>query len=407
MMEGVRAGCRSKTHLKASDTPPADPSAYGGLAGTAGDLSLQTNGLRLATFQRLAAAAMPGLRLDGAVDANLEAQWTGPADAKCTVKVAQGDTNSALAAGGLAGKSLSTVPDVQFSGDVNCPWERLSLLLQPYWGNSIQFYGDAAGQIAYRGPLSADVVHSNRGEASASVRFSGANIYGFQIGAGEFKVHMAKGVLRADPLEVTCNEGRLTLQPEFRMDRQPMEFRLSAGTLAQQVQLDQAACRSGLKYVVPLLAAATQSQGQFSIQLDGCRVPLGDLSHAEIAGRMIVHSATMSPGPVVRQLASLLAAAPRSFASSPIGDPVPHDGRADLSPGIGFGIPGTDGADLRLGGPGRYTEADDRDLGAAELASRQRRDRRGQEAEDADPDGRHVEVAAVGRGELRGPKPRS
>ncbi len=142
------------------------------------------------------------------------------------------------------------------------------------------------------------------------MQFSGANIYGFQFGPGELKAHLANGVLRADPLEVTCNQGRVALQPELRMDRQPMEFRLSAGTLASQIQLDQAACRSALKYVVPVLASVTQSQGQFSIQLDGCRIPIGDLNHAEIAGRMIVHSATMSPGPLVQQLASLLAASP-------------------------------------------------------------------------------------------------
>ncbi len=149
-----------------------------------------------------------------------------------------------------------------------------------------------------------------RGEASAAMRFNGANLYGFQVGSGQLKLHLAEGVLRADPLEVTCNQGRLALQPELRMDRQPMEFSLSAGTPAQQIQLDQATCRSALKYVVPMLASATQSQGQFSIELDGCLIPIGDWNHAEIAGRMIVHSATMSPGPMVRQLASLVAASP-------------------------------------------------------------------------------------------------
>ena len=94
------------------------------------------------------------------------------------------------------------------------------------------------------------------------------------------------------------------------MDRQPMEFRLSAGTLASQIQLDQAACGSALKYVAPVLASVTQSQGQFSIELDGCRVPLGDLNRAEIAGRLIVHSATMNPGPLVQQLGSLTGASP-------------------------------------------------------------------------------------------------
>ena len=124
------------------------------------------------------------------------------------------------------------------------------------------------------------------------------------------EAHLANGVLRADWLAMTFNQGRVVLQPELRMDRQPMEFCLSAGTLASQVQLDEAACRSALKYVAPVLASVTQSQGRFSIELDGCRIPLGDWNRAEIAGRMIVHSATMGPGPLVQQLASLLAAPP-------------------------------------------------------------------------------------------------
>ncbi len=194
---------------------------------------------------------------------------------------------------------------LQLDGAVAYRWDRLNPLLQPYCGESVQFFGKGTCPIAYRGPFG-----QAGGEGSAAVQFSGANIYGFQVGEGELKFHLANGVLRTDPLEAACNRGRLALQPELRMDRQPMEFRLSAGTLANQIQLDQAVCRSALKYVMPVLASVTQSQGQFSIQLDGCRIPVGDLNRAEIAGRVIVHSATMSPGPLIQQLASLLATSP-------------------------------------------------------------------------------------------------
>ena len=201
--------------------------------------------------------------------------------------------------------ALGSPGDVQLSGDVSYQWDKLNLLMQPYWGPSIQFYGAGTSPIAYRGPFS-----PAQSEAGAAMQFSGANVYGFQVGPGELKIHLAHGVLQADPLEVTCNQGRVILQPELRMDRQPMEFRLSAGTLASRIQLDQAACRSALKYVVPVFASATQSEGRFSIELDACRVPIGDWNRAEIAGRMVVHSATVSPGPLVQQLASLSAASP-------------------------------------------------------------------------------------------------
>jgi hypothetical protein len=102
----------------------------------------------------------------------------------------------------------------------------------------------------------------------------------------------------------------LQLAIDLRMSRQPVEFCLSAGTLGSHVQLDQAACRSALKYVVPILASVTQSQGEISVLIDGCRIPAGDWNHAEIAGRIIVHSAAVRPGPLVQELASLVATDP-------------------------------------------------------------------------------------------------
>jgi translocation and assembly module TamB len=214
---------------------------------------------------------------------------------------------SSGAAGARAGGQivLGNPGDVQLSGEVNYQWDKLNLLLQPYCGTSIQFSGSGASGVSYRGPLA-----PSQGEAAAALMFTAANVYGFQVGPGELKLHLANRVLRADPLVVACNQGRLALQPELRIDRQPIEFRLSAGTLARQVQLDQTACRSALRYVVPVLASVTRSEGQFSIELDGCRIPIGDMNRAEIAGRIIVHSAAMSPGPVVQQLASLLVTNP-------------------------------------------------------------------------------------------------
>ena len=72
-----------KSHFKASDAGApgipgrADPAAWGGLAGTDGDLSLQATALPLAMFQRLAAPLSPGLKLDGTLDSKIDVQWTG------------------------------------------------------------------------------------------------------------------------------------------------------------------------------------------------------------------------------------------------------------------------------------------------------------------------------------------
>ncbi len=282
------------------------------------------------------------------------------------LKIDQCELSAGVASARTAGQiALRSPGDVQLNGDVSYQWDKLNLLLQPYCGTAVQFAGGGTSPIAYRGPFSPAA-----GQASAALQFSGASIYGFQVGPGELKVRLANGVLQADPLEVNCNQGRISLQPEFRIDRQPMEFRLSAGTLASHIQLDQAACRSALRYVVPVLASVTQSEGQFSVQLEGCRIPIGDLNRAEIAGRIIVHSARMNPGPLVEQLASLVSASPSLVSIEPesvilfrmTGGRIYHQGLALQFPDVTMRTYGSVGLDDTL-------EADGRNVGAADLAS--------------------------------------
>jgi hypothetical protein len=65
-------------------------------------------------------------------------------------------------------------------------------------------------------------------------------------------------------------------------------------------------CTSLLKYIAPVLADVTTAQGEFSIDLDGCRIPLGDLAKGEVAGRFTIHTMEVGPGPLVRQFAVFL-----------------------------------------------------------------------------------------------------
>ena len=137
------------------------------------------------------------------------------------LKIDQCELSSGVAAARAGGQIAFRSPgDVQLSGDMSYQWDKLNLLLQPYCGTAVQFSGSGTSPIAYRGPFS-----PAGGQASAALQFAGANLYGFQLGRGEIKVRLANGVLQADPLDVVCNQGRLVVQPELRMDRQPMEFR--------------------------------------------------------------------------------------------------------------------------------------------------------------------------------------
>ena len=302
-----------KAQLKASDAPPANPGAWLGLAGTDGDFSVQAAGLPLGLIRRLAARSAPPVPNDGTFDANLAAQWTAADGAKLTYQgdIAQWQPLIDAATGNsglrLAGRVAGNAAIKQSEGNITCNAESdvEQLAVDAPSGQSFHDpHVHCTAQCSYQtadGMLKID---------QTAVQFSGGNYYGFQIGKGELKTHVAGGTLQAEPLEVTCNQGKLCVQPELRMAARPMEFRLSAGTLADHIQLDAAACRSALRYVVPIIASATQSQGEFSIELDGCRIPLGDLPRAEIGGRVIVHSATMEPGPIVQQLTPMLSSPP-------------------------------------------------------------------------------------------------
>jgi len=76
--------------------------------------------------------------------------------------------------------------------------------------------------------------------------------------------------------------------------------------LATQVQITPQMCTSALKYIAPVLAGVTMAEGRFSVEMQGCRIPLADPAQGELAGRLTVHSVQVGPGPLVRELAVLL-----------------------------------------------------------------------------------------------------
>ena len=96
------------------------------------------------------------------------------------------------------------------------------------------------------------------------------------------------------------------LAPSVRLTPSPIELSLPKGPLAQRIQIDPVLCATMLKYIAPVLADVATAQGAFSIDLEGCRIPLGDLANGEVAGRFTVHSVEVGPGPLVRELAVFL-----------------------------------------------------------------------------------------------------
>ncbi len=201
---------------------------------------------------------------------------------------------------------LATLQDqsqANIEGQISYDLDRLCGLLRPYLGQNINFSGRGSGPASWRGPLSLGGARAN-----TAIKWDEAYLYGFRIGSAEVKPTLADGVVQIEPMELSVSQGKVFLAPKVRLAAQPMDFTLPAGPLAQRVQIDPHMCSALLKYIAPVLAEVTSVQGAFSIELDGCRLPLNDPAKGELAGRFIIHSIEVGPGPLIRELAILLGA---------------------------------------------------------------------------------------------------
>ncbi len=212
-----------------------------------------------------------------------------------------------VSSGALAARTATTIArpdeqtDLRLSGEIQYDLEKLARYWQPYTGSDVKLTGRGTSPVSYRGPL-----ELAKAQAEAGLRWQRANVHGFQVGPGELKATLAKGILQAAPMDLAASGGRLLLAPRVRLAPGPTELSLPPGPLAKQVQITPAMCASALQYIAPVLAEVTSAQGSFSIDLDGCRIPLDDPARGELAGRFTIHSVQVGPGPLVRELAVLL-----------------------------------------------------------------------------------------------------
>ena len=213
------------------------------------------------------------------------------------------ELTSSVISAGAAGRiaPVGGVQNAEISGQVGYDTERLAGLLRPYIGPGVRIVGRGTSPAWYRGPFSLAT-----GSAGAGLRWDGANIYGLQVGPGELKASMTNGLLKIEPLNLTVSQGQMHLAPTVRMTPDPIELSLPRGPLAQQIQIDPVICSTMVKYIAPALADVATAQGTFSIDLDGCRIPLNNLAQGEVAGRFTIHTMEVGPGPLVRSLAVFL-----------------------------------------------------------------------------------------------------
>lgn len=219
----------------------------------------------------------------------------------------QSNTLQASAEGRI--DKLSTTADVNATGTVNYDLAQITPLLQPYVGGGVQLVGRETARFQIAGPLVSSSSSSGHWSRTLAGRleapWTSANVYGLPIGGGKIAAALGEGAIRVDPLALAVAEGQLTAAPNVRLDPEPMELELPSGPLLTGVRISPEVSEAMLKYIAPVLAGATQSEGKFSLELEGARVPLADTAKADVAGKLTVHSVRVVPGPMAKQWVEL------------------------------------------------------------------------------------------------------
>ena len=208
----------------------------------------------------------------------------------------------AVAGKGTVAK-FDTTMDVNLDGTLSYDMAKLSPDIQKSVGGGFQATGQGTKPLSLSGSLSPGF-----GNAAASLAVSWDSIrsHGFDVGPSELKATLSKGVLSVTPVKATFGGGTITAAPTVRLEPQPAELSLAKGKLVDRAKLTPQVCASALGYALPLIAKATQSEGEITVTIDENRIPLAAPEKATLKGAIVVHKAVVGTGPVIAELGKLL-----------------------------------------------------------------------------------------------------
>lgn len=136
----------------------------------------------------------------------------------------------------------------------------------------------------------------------ASVGWQSARAYGFDVGPADLKANLAKGTIAFQPVSTTLGTGRLSVHPALAIHSPDLELTFAKGRIVEKARLTPAACADALGFALPAIARSTEAEGLISIDLESSRIPLIDYTRMTAKGQLVMHSVTLVPGPIIREI---------------------------------------------------------------------------------------------------------
>jgi hypothetical protein len=233
------------------------------------------------------------------------------------VRLEQVRIETAALTGTAAGKldRLGGSKDLALAGQLQYDLEKLQPWLRTQLGSSFKVAGRDSRPFHLEGaltpkPIGTSAVKSPALLASlvgeAGLGWQSVEAFGCRVGPANVQARLGGGWVRFDPIETTLSQGRLRLDPNLFLEPGPPQLFLTKETSLQRARITPEMCAGALGYALPIAAEVATADGELSMQLEQGRLPLVNLAQSDISGRLIIHSAQLGPGPLVRELSILL-----------------------------------------------------------------------------------------------------
>lgn len=212
-----------------------------------------------------------------------------------------------LAAAGQI-QNMTTQMNVDVHGNWTPDLDKVNELVSAYTGEQVKIAGGKQQAFTIKGAVFDDPTAQGNAWLSRQLKFDTnlawqqLDLFGFDIGPSLMTTRLANSAVVVNTQPISVSGGTIQLQPTVHLRGSAPTIVLPEGKIADQVQLTPENCRGWLKYVAPIVADATASQGTFSLTSGGARIPLANVNASKGDAEIVIHQARVGPGPLGQQL---------------------------------------------------------------------------------------------------------
>lgn len=209
--------------------------------------------------------------------------------------------------GNLAYRTENEQSVLQLNGEAVYDSVQLTEKLKPLIGSQLSLYGQQKVPIALTWKSSSDPTASSLAGLQASTRigWQEARVAGIVLGKADVPLNIQGGQL-ATAAEFPVSGGTLRWDLTSDLTADELVLVQKPMVVLENVAITEQMCQGWLKYVAPLVAEATSVDGRLSLSLQEALLTPADPKKQSISGQMLIHNATVGPGPLSNQVITLV-----------------------------------------------------------------------------------------------------